>query len=91
MDLGGVVAITVKMPAHYGLDPFAFDIGPRETAWIEQDLPNVRGKGISIPDSEMEDLVPPEEETFEAERRKSWARAGGPLGHSHIEGVLRLE
>ena len=91
VDLGRVVPISFEMALYHGLDPFSFDIRPGKTARVEQHFPNVSSEGIPVPDPEMEDLVPSEEETFEAQRRENMVHAGHPLGHSHVVGVFRLE
>ncbi len=66
MDLGRVVSISIEMTLHDGLKSLSFNIGPRKTAGVEQHFPNVPSQGVPVPDAEMEDLVPPEEETFKA-------------------------
>lgn len=91
VDLGSVVAISLKMSPYHCLKPFSVDIRSAETARIEQHLPNVLSETIPVPDPEVEDLVPPEEEPFEVQRRQNMVRTSDPLGHAHVACVLGLE
>src|SRR5688572_15021883 len=79
------------MTLHHGLDTFALYIGSRKAARVQQHFTNVVGEGVPVPDPEMEHFMPPEEHSFETQRRENMVHAGEPLGHSHVVGVLRFE
>ena len=91
MDLVGVVSIPFEVTSHDGIETFSFDMRPRETARVEQHFSNVTSEDIPVPDAKMEDLVSPEEETFEAQRRESVVNPSDPLRHSHVIAILRFE
>ena len=64
VDFHSVVPITFEMTAHDGFQVPAFDIWPEKASRVEQHLLNIPGKGITIPNPEMENLVPSKEKTF---------------------------
>ena len=53
VDLHSVVPVSFEMSVHDSFKPFAFDVGPGQRPWVEQYLPNILGKGISVPNPEM--------------------------------------
>lgn len=61
--------------ARFGRDGASKDRG------VDQHLPNIPSEGFPVPDPEIEDFVPPEEEMFEAQRLETMVQAGHPLGH----------
>src|SRR5713226_2722131 len=67
VDLGGVVPVSLEVSRNYGLKTARFEIRPGKSARVEEYFPNVPCQGIPVPDPEMAELVPPEEEAFEAE------------------------
>src|SRR6267143_3500516 len=91
MDRGGVVSVSLEVAPHHGLDSVPFEVRPGKRPRVEQHLPNVLGEGIPVPDPEMEQLVPAEEEAFEAKCGKEVIDPGQPLRHTIVICVLRLE
>lgn len=91
MYLIGIVAVTLEMASHEGLDLFSFQIGPREGPRVEQNLPQVLSERISIPHSKMERLVSSEEQARQPQARKEMVDPREPLRHSHVICVLGLE
>jgi len=76
MDLCGVVSITLEVPLDDFLEDFSLDIRPAKTARIEQHFANIPGKSISVPNAEMENLVPAEEKSFEVQGRQDMINSG---------------
>src|SRR6266480_6890644 len=91
MDLCCVVPVTFEVTLHHGFEPLLFKVRPGKTSRVEQHFPDVPSNSISIPDPEMEDLVPAEEHPFETEGRKGRVDPGHPMGHSHVIRILRLK
>src|SRR5205807_3679789 len=48
-------------------------------------------KGVAIPGSEMEDLVPAEKQSFKLQPGSGVVQLGHPLRHSHVVGILGLK
>src|SRR5438132_12838526 len=91
MDLGGVVPVSLEVTLYHGLEPGPFEIRPGKSARVQEHFPNVPGEDIPVPDPEMVELVPPEEETFEVEEREEMIDPCQPLGHPGVVSVFRLE
>ena len=90
VDLGGVVPISLDVAPQDGLEPFGLEVWPRKGSGIKEHFPNVSGKSVPVPDSEMRELVPPKKEAFQTEGRKEMIDPGHPLRHPVIVGILRL-
>jgi len=60
-DLGGVVPVPFEVMGDHGLQGFSVDVGPGKGAGIKQNLLHIPGEDITIPESEVAELVPPEE------------------------------
>ena len=67
VDLGGVVPVSIEMAPHHGFEPIPFEIWPGKCPWVEQHLANVLGQDVPVPHTIMGELVPAQEEPFEAE------------------------
>ena len=74
VQLSRVVSVPFEMAVDHHLEPFSFDIGPGERPLVEQDLLDISGQNIPVPNTKMECLVPPQEETFEPERREGMVK-----------------
>src|SRR5436309_13307753 len=79
VDCRGVVAVSFQVAPYNSLEGCALEIWPRKGARIEQHFTNVRRQGIAVPDAEMAELVPAEEDAFEAERREEMIDLCQPL------------
>ena len=91
VDLGGVIAAAPEMSRHDGFKTAPFEIRPRKSARIQKHFPNISGESVPIPDPEMVELLPSEEQAFETERREEMIDPGHPLGHPGVVGVFRLD
>src|SRR5437879_2531943 len=91
VDLSGVVTISVYVPFYDSFESACLEIRPGKTARIEQHVPDVAGERVPVPDAEMVELVPPEEQSFETEGREEMIDPGHPLGHPGVVGILGLE
>src|SRR5262245_25160784 len=91
VDLSRVVSIPAEMPTHYGLKSGARNVRPREVLRVEQHLPNICGKGVTVPDSKMKWLMPPEEDTLEMKSRERTIDSRQPHRHAVVVGILRFE
>src|SRR6266478_1285495 len=74
-----------------GLQTVPFNIGPAQTQRVKQHFPNVSSESIAVPGSEMENLVPSEEQPLELEGGNGMIYLGHPLRHSHVIRILRLK
>ena len=61
VDFGGVVPVSPEVPPHHGLEPVRFKVRPGKRSWVQEHFLNVPGEGVPVPESEMVELVPPEE------------------------------
>src|SRR2546428_11631311 len=91
VDLGGVVPVSLEVSLNHSLEPARFEIRPGKSAWVQKHFTNVPGEGVPVPDPEMVELVPPEEQALEAEAGEQMIDPGYPLGHTGVVGVFRPE
>src|SRR5207245_2171024 len=70
VDLVGVVPVSLEVASHHGLELVSVEIRSGKSARVQEHFPNVAGERIPVPDPKMIELVPPEEEAFEAEGGK---------------------
>src|SRR5580700_9684543 len=88
---GGVIAVTFEVAVHDAFQGLLFDVWTRQCTRVEQYLANISGKRITIPDAEVVELVPAEEEPLQAKSREGVIGAGNPLRHPVIVRVFRFE
>src|SRR5207247_2253079 len=91
MDLRGVVPVSLEVTLYDGLEPAPLEVRARQSTRVQEHFPNVLGEDIPVPDPEMEQLVPAQEEAFETKQRQEMIDPGHQLGHPDIVGVFRLE
>jgi len=91
VDFAGIVPVAFEVAPHHGFEAFPFEVWPGQRPRVEQHFPNVLGEGIPIPDAEMAELVPPEEEAFDVDGREQMIDPGHPLGHPVVVSVFRFE
>ena len=91
VDLGGVVPVSLEVSRNYGLEPPRFEIRPRQSASVQKHLTNIWSEGVPVPDPEVVELMPSEEQALEAEDGEEMIGSGYPLGHPGVIGVFRLE
>jgi hypothetical protein len=91
VKIGGVISISPEMTFYYGFKSSAFNIWPGESAWLEQYLPNIFSKLVTVPNAEMERLVSSQKDVFEPKWRQGVVKPREPLWHPHIAGVLCFE
>ena len=65
VNLGRIVAATLQVTVDHRLEAFSFDVRPGQRARIQEHVANVSGQDIAVPDAEVMELVPAEEEPFE--------------------------
>jgi hypothetical protein len=90
MDLAGVISLSSEMSLHDSFHRPSLDVRPGKGPLIQEQVPNVTGETLSIPDSIMVKLMPPEKQSLQMNGGQSMVYAGQPLGHSIIVGVFRL-
>ena len=61
MDVSGVIPVTSEVTLNHCLERFPFKVRPRKRPRVEQHFPNVLGKGVAVPDTEMTELVAAQE------------------------------
>lgn len=88
VDFAGVVTDTREMIAHESLNHTPLKIWSGESPGIEKHFSNVPGKRIAIPDAEMFELVPAEEQSLKPKRRKPMIHPSQPLGHTMVVGIF---
>src|SRR5271156_879505 len=91
VNLVRVIPVAFQVALNHVLQSLPFNVWSAQTAWVEQHLPNIPGKGVAVPDPEMERFVPSQEQAFEVKGRERVVYPGYPLRHSHVIRVLRLE
>src|SRR5215831_12700342 len=79
------------MATDHSFDTLSFEIRPGKRQRIQQDFTNVVRKGITIPHPEMRELMPPEKQALETERREQMIYASDPLRHTVIVGVFGFD
>jgi len=90
VDLSGVIPITFEVASHRRLDRVSFEIRSAKGSRIQEDILNVPREGIPVPDPEMVEFVPPEEEAFEAKGMKKVVDTRQALRHPVVIGILGL-
>ena len=90
VNLRGVVPVAFEMALDHPFERRWLDVWPGKASPIEQHLPNVVRQNVPVPDTEMVEFVPTEEQAFQGQRRKM-IEPGHPLGHTVVGRVFRLE
>src|SRR5579864_1505312 len=91
VNLVGMVFVTAQMAIYHSFDSCATDIGPCERTIVQKDLAHVIAQVVSIPNAEMERLVPSEPDPFKVERGEHVVDTRHPLRHTHVVGILCLK
>src|SRR5207248_4716080 len=91
MVRGGVVSVPSEMALHHGFDSLSLKVWPRKCPMVEQHFPNVFGEVITVPNSEMGELVSPQEKAFKMQRRNTMVDSRQPLWHPAVICVFGLE
>src|SRR5262245_41119051 len=79
------------MTCHHTFHRFRLKIGPRESAFVEQNSTNIYRELIAIPHSEMMKLVSPEKQALQSQWSQGRIDCGHQLGHPVVVGVFRFE
>jgi hypothetical protein len=66
VNVGGVIPVSFEVPQDRSFDAFAVEVGTRKRPRVEQHVPNVSGECISVPNSEVVELVPSKKKPFRA-------------------------
>ena len=64
VNVGGVIPVSFEVPLDCCLDAFAVEVGTRKRPTVEQHVPNIPGECISVPNSEVVELVPAKKKLF---------------------------
>ena len=64
MNVGGVIPVSFEVPQDSSFDAFAVEVGTRKRPRVEQHVPNIPGECISVPNSEVVELVPAKKKSF---------------------------
>src|SRR5262245_53796357 len=74
-----------------GFQSLSLQIGPGQTARIQQHLLNISSQGIAVPKPEVEDFMPAKKKALQVERRERMVNTRNPMWHAHVIGVFRFE
>src|ERR1700722_16973087 len=88
MNFIGMVFIAAQVTIHHPLDGCPVKIRPCQRTIIEKDLAHVIAQLVSIPDTEMEWLVPSKPDPLQVKRCKRVIDTPHPLGHAHVISVF---
>ena len=91
MNLKSVVTYAACVVGDYLLDNVSVDEPALQTPCVEQDVFDVLGQRVSIPNPKVGVFVSAQENTFEAQRRKCMVNPGEPLWHAVVVRVFSLE
>ena len=88
VNLHRVVPISSEMTPYHGLELVRGEVRAGKRPRLEQHFPNVVGQGVPVPNAEMGNLVPAQEDAFEAKWCQEMIDSGHPLGHPVVVGVF---
>jgi len=66
VNVGGVISVPFEVSQDRSFEAFAVEVGAGKSARVEQHVPNIPGERISIPNSEVVELVPAKKKPFRA-------------------------
>src|SRR5882672_3459359 len=91
MNVERVVLAPADVVLHHPLQAGALEIRPAQRARIKQHFLQVIRQRVAIPDAEVIELVPAQEQLLEMQRGKSAVHLRQPIRHAVVVGILGLE
>src|SRR6266436_1699750 len=91
VDLEGVVPVALEVSPHHAFESTAVEVRPGKGPRVEQHFTDVGGESIPVPNPEMAELVPAQDETIQMKWREEVVDPGQPLRHPVVVGVFCFE
>src|SRR5207253_5920073 len=90
VNCGGVVPFSAEVTVHDRLESRARQIRSGKRQAVEENLANVGGERVTVPNTKVVELVPAQKKPFEVELCERVIDGGCPLWHAVVVGVFRL-